>query len=498
MSKGGINEFLTALFASEGGGDVSVENKFGYIGKYQFGEDALHDIGYYKGDTSSNRTASGKFKYDWSGDWTGKNGATSKEVYLSSAAMQDMAARDWVALLCKRMKRYDLAKYIGETIGGVLVTESGIIAAAHLKGFGSKKHPGVNQFLRSNGATNGEDAFGTSVSQYMGKFADYDLGCCKHLAVTLLDREKQPIPKLEYEIRNGKRVLKKGKTDDKGRIPKFAAHPQATAYEVFVKRVEGGMKKIADFTEPARSALITLISPKIALEPVLEQHKGAPGGYKAGAAQKKRSPPDKGKAATSPERGPQGKPVALAHAPPDSGKKLSAAEWEKEFPTSSSLDDLTPDFKSKASSFIDALKAGGAKVRVSATYRPKERAYLMHYCCKIASGEVAPDKVPPMDGVNIEWAHRNADGDVDTKASKAAASAMMSAYVIRYPAALISRHTQKRAIDMTITGYAGKTFADAAGKDTEVQDADDLNALGKTFGAIKLPSDPPHWSDDGH
>lgn len=126
MSKGGINEFLSALFASEGGGKLDVENKFGYIGKYQFGEDALQDLGYYKGDSSSNRTISGKFKYDWSGDWTGKNGAVSKTAFLASAAIQDQAAKDWVALLCKRMKRFDLAKFIGETIGGVLVTDPGL------------------------------------------------------------------------------------------------------------------------------------------------------------------------------------------------------------------------------------------------------------------------------------------------------------------------------------------------------------------------------------
>ena len=62
MSKGGMTEFLTALFASEGGVRSDVENKFGYIGKYQFGEDALFDLGYYKGDSSSNRTVCRKFK----------------------------------------------------------------------------------------------------------------------------------------------------------------------------------------------------------------------------------------------------------------------------------------------------------------------------------------------------------------------------------------------------------------------------------------------------
>lgn len=497
MSRGGINEFLTALFSSEGGVDPAIENKFGYIGKYQFGEDALFDIGYYLGDSSSNRTISGKFKYDWSGKWSGKNGADSKGAFLKSVAIQDMAARDWIGLLCKRMKRYKLDKYIGETINGVLISESGIIAAAHLKGFGSAKHPGIIQFLSSGGSINGEDAFGTSVSDYARKFADYDLGCCKHVAVTLLDLEKAPIPGLSYEIKNGKRVLKKGKTDSKGQIPKFSAH-HSSSYEVFVHRIEGGMKRIASFAAPAKSALITLMSPKLAVESTLERHEGAPGAYQAGQAEKQKSAPANGKAQTSPQRGTKGNPVAVAHAPLDDGKKLSGADWETEFPTSSSVDDLVPAFKDRVSLFIAALKEGGAKVRIAATFRPKERAYLMHYCCKIGNGELSADKVPPMTGVNIEWVHRDTKGDIDTATTRAAACAMMQAYVIRYPAALDSRHTQRRAIDMTITGYRGKTIKDANSKDVEIADEDSLYALGKTYGVMKLVSDQPHWSDDGH
>src|SRR6476469_4111079 len=151
MSKGNIEDFLKALFNSEGGGkNIDIENKFGYIGKYQFGESALVDLGYYKGDASNNRTSlsNGKsqFKYDWLGEWTGKNGATGKNVFLNSEPIQDAAARDWIKYLCKNLKHYKLQKYIGHSIGGILITESGIIGAAHLKGFGSTKNPGVIQF----------------------------------------------------------------------------------------------------------------------------------------------------------------------------------------------------------------------------------------------------------------------------------------------------------------------------------------------------------------
>ncbi len=52
--------------------------------------------------------------------------------------------------------------YVGQTIGGVEVTESGIIAATHLKGGFA-----VQQWLQSGGSVNGADPNGTTVSKYM-------------------------------------------------------------------------------------------------------------------------------------------------------------------------------------------------------------------------------------------------------------------------------------------------------------------------------------------
>ena len=50
------------------------------------------------------------------------------------------------------------------------VSESGILAAAHLAGPGS-----VKKFLRSGGATGFQDAFGTSIRSYMKRFSGYDV-----------------------------------------------------------------------------------------------------------------------------------------------------------------------------------------------------------------------------------------------------------------------------------------------------------------------------------
>lgn len=115
----------------------------------------------------------------------------------------------------------------------------------------------------------------------------------------------------------------------------------------------------------------------------------------------------------------------------------------------------------------------------------------MHYSAAIAKGTVDASQVPSMDGVHIEWQH---DSD---KASRSAASSMTSGYNIVFPPALISRHTEKAAIDMSITGLIGKTMKNASGDDVNIKNNNDIFSVGATYQVIKLVSDPPHWSDNG-
>jgi hypothetical protein len=144
------------------------------------------------------------------------------------------------------------------------------------------------------------------------------------------------------------------------------------------------------------------------------------------------------------------------------------------------------------------MKKGGATISIGATWRPAERAYLMHWCCMIGMSGQDPSTVPKMAGVDIDWSHKGNDS-----AAKSAALAMMAKYEIRFPAALVSRHTQKRAIDMTISWTGTLKIIDFDGVEHKISAAPrngsnpQLVAVGKTFGVIKLVSDPPHWSDDG-
>ena len=60
-------------------------------------------------------------------------------------------------------------------------------------------------------------------------------------------------------------------------------------------------------------------------------------------------------------------------------RELSGLAWVPRFPTSKSTDSLVDGFRQKCEAFLAALADAGATVSTSATLRPPERAYLMHW-----------------------------------------------------------------------------------------------------------------------
>lgn len=187
-------------------------------------------------------------------------------------------------------------------------------------------------------------------------------------------------------------------------------------------------------------------------------------------------------------------------------KEPSGLAWVSRFPGTNKTSDLTPAFKAAAEAFIDAVRAAGATVKISATFRPPERAYLMHHAWAIARENVDPASVPPREGVDIDWVHRTAAGAADLAKSKRAAEDMVGpgGYNMVHIAALFSHHTEKRAIDMNI-GWSGNLAVkkkDGTGVTVTTTPRDGMNAdlqkVGASYGVVKLLTDPPHWSDDGH
>ncbi|MFL5208172.1 MAG: hypothetical protein ACJ8CC_03370 [Microvirga sp.] len=188
----------------------------------------------------------------------------------------------------------------------------------------------------------------------------------------------------------------------------------------------------------------------------------------------------------------------------EAAREPSGRDWVTRFPGSRSTADLAHGFREGVEKFIRAMSDGGAAVRISATFRPPERAYLMHFAFKIARENLDAMSVPAMDGVDIDWVHRNGAGGVDLPASRRAAEDMVQAYGMSVGAALRSRHTERRAIDMTISWSGNLTLRDGNGQEVTIATSPrsggntSLHRVGRSFGVVKLVSDPPHWSEDGH
>lgn len=195
-----------------------------------------------------------------------------------------------------------------------------------------------------------------------------------------------------------------------------------------------------------------------------------------------------------------------------SADEPSGAQWVGRFLGSASVSALASPFREAVSKFLDAVKAAGGTVHISATYRPPERAYLMHWSWKIVKTGFDPQQVPsyPGDVIKIKWAHISASGAYDQAASVQGARAMVSGYGINglnVAPALNSRHTQKLAIDMNISWTGTLAINNASGTAVSISSEpktgmnSELHTVGASYGVIKFvggSSDKPHWSNDGH
>jgi hypothetical protein len=114
-------------------------NSLGYLGKYQFGIETLKSVGVH-----------------------------NSSAFLNSPEMQEKA---FIALLAQNKweLKKEIEKYSGTLLNGIYVTESGILAAAHLGGPGS-----VKKYFKNKGKRYFRDAYGTSIRSYMKAFGGYD------------------------------------------------------------------------------------------------------------------------------------------------------------------------------------------------------------------------------------------------------------------------------------------------------------------------------------
>ncbi|WP_352310046.1 M23 family metallopeptidase [Psychrobacter sp. W2-37-MNA-CIBAN-0211] len=211
-------------------------NPWDYVGLFQFSEIALEDVGCYIKDETRDRK-----HQDWGNKnkkyWTNKYSASSFDVFRNSGEIQMKAIQYWIDRLCGYMRNINVNEFYGKTITGAKdlssfeVTESGVIAARHLKG-----DDAVKDFLTSNGKINEVDGNKTSVGKYMSLFAHYNVQtCCKRkIYVKIVDAKKIGIPNKEVEISseykgtfNLGRIVVTHKTDKNGNLPIIVRHPEA-------------------------------------------------------------------------------------------------------------------------------------------------------------------------------------------------------------------------------------------------------------------------------
>ncbi|MGJ5642108.1 peptidoglycan-binding protein LysM [Formosa sp. S-31] len=136
--------FKEAVGFKESRGDYFTVNTLGYLGKYQFSKETLKMIGIHNPVHFLN------------------NPELQERAFLANAERNK-----WIL-------RRDIKRFVGKKINGILITESGILAAAHLSGPGS-----VKKYLRSNGQNGFEDAYGTTIEYYLKKFSGYDTSFVK-------------------------------------------------------------------------------------------------------------------------------------------------------------------------------------------------------------------------------------------------------------------------------------------------------------------------------
>ncbi|WP_042296619.1 hypothetical protein [Nonlabens sp. Asnod3-H03] len=132
--------FREALAFKESQGKFWKVNSLGYMGKYQFGMTTLETLG-----------------------------VRDSLQFLRSPRLQERVFIKNLRYNHEILEPY-IKQYAGKKIGGIHVTESGILAAAHLSGPG-----GVKRFFKTKGRKSNRDAYGSSVKTYMKRFGGYDL-----------------------------------------------------------------------------------------------------------------------------------------------------------------------------------------------------------------------------------------------------------------------------------------------------------------------------------
>ena len=134
-----LNRFLTDIGFRESGNRYDITNTWGYMGKYQFGKSTLKGLGF----------------------------KVTRKEFLNNPQLQEEAMMALLLHNKEKLQTY-IDTFDGQTINGMYISESGILAAAHLGGQGS-----VKRYFKNGKVF--KDAYGTKITSYMKQFSGYDI-----------------------------------------------------------------------------------------------------------------------------------------------------------------------------------------------------------------------------------------------------------------------------------------------------------------------------------
>lgn len=135
----GHDAFLQAIGHRESGNRYEIVNTYGYMGKYQFGKSTLKGLGF----------------------------DITTDEFINSPYIQEKAMQKLLLHNQKKLRKF-IEQYEGKVVHGVLITESGVLAAAHLAGAGN-----VKKFFKRGYEF--KDGYGTKMTSYMRQFSGYNL-----------------------------------------------------------------------------------------------------------------------------------------------------------------------------------------------------------------------------------------------------------------------------------------------------------------------------------
>lgn len=129
---------------------------------------------------------------------------------------------------------------------------------------------------------------------------------------------------------------------------------------------------------------------------------------------------------------------------------------------------LEPVFRARVKAFIEALRASGTTMTISATSRHAMRAYLFHWAWMIAQGKCIPADPASLDGVDTEWDHGDLAHSIAAAREMVGGFGLASPPASVNPPALASSHISGTAIDMTITWHGTPRIKKADGTEVDV------------------------------